>query len=130
MANTDTPASVLIIDDDKLLLASLAQALMGAGYRVIVSASGQDGLAHALKYRPDLILLDCQMPGMDGIETLEKLRQDDWGRDVNVIFSTNVGDFDIINKVMSHGVNTYILKSETSLDEIVSLVSQNLPARA
>jgi CheY-like chemotaxis protein len=112
---------VLVVDDDDLLRRSLADSLKKAGFSVMDAHDGNQGLAAALEHHPKLILLDYQMPGKNGVEVLEALRADDWGKSVEVIFATNMYDMNIINSALQHGVHDYILKADVSLDQIVSL---------
>lgn len=67
--------SVLIIDDDELLCRSLTLALEQAGFHARNAASGEAGLALARAQRPDLVLLDIGLPGMDGLDTMRHLRE-------------------------------------------------------
>lgn len=68
------PKTVLIIDDEPDLVEISTTYLEEAGYRVISAGNGIEGLELARKEKPDLILLDIVMPGMDGLEMLETLR--------------------------------------------------------
>src|SRR5438067_11655491 len=65
---------ILIIDDEAPIRDSLKMTLEYEGYDVIGAATGQEGLALAEREAPDLVLLDVKMPGMDGLEVLERLR--------------------------------------------------------
>lgn len=119
-------ATVLIIDDDNLLSNSEASALKDAGFVTQTASNGRVGLEIALAEHPDVILLDYQMPEMDGLETLAALREDEWGKTAKVVFATNVYDIEVINQVLSLGVPNYILKSDSSLDEIVATISSQV----
>src|ERR1700744_3890274 len=66
--------SVLIVDDEASIRQSLTGALKDEGYRVSVAASGQEGLEAFRNERPDTVLLDIWMPGMDGLETLKQIK--------------------------------------------------------
>lgn len=74
---------ILVVDDDALLRRSLSLQLEQAGYRASTAASAEDALALARRDRPDLILLDIGLPGMDGLEAIRQLHQ---SMDVPVIF--------------------------------------------
>ena len=76
---------ILSADDDALMRRSLAFSLEQAGYRVSSAASGEEALAVAAQDPPDLMLLDIGLPGMDGLEVLRQLRQE---QDIPVIFLT------------------------------------------
>lgn len=68
--------SILIIDDDETLLELLADHIRLAGYRSLVAGSGAEGLRLAAEEKPDLIVLDVMMPGMDGWKVCQQLRLD------------------------------------------------------
>lgn len=76
---------ILVVDDDTLLRRSLSLQLEQAGYRASTAASAEDALAMVKRDRPDLILLDMGLPGMDGLDALKHFQQD---IDVPVIFVT------------------------------------------
>ncbi|MBP8292654.1 MAG: response regulator transcription factor [Caldilineaceae bacterium] len=76
---------ILLIDDDALLRRGLAFALERAGYQVITAATAEDGLAQIAAARPDLVLLDIGLPGMDGLDALRQMRRH---ADLPVIFVT------------------------------------------
>jgi two-component system response regulator MprA len=65
--------NILVADDDELIAASLRRALIYEGYRVEVANDGVAALKSALEHRPDLVVLDVMMPGLDGIEVCRRL---------------------------------------------------------
>jgi len=67
--------TILVIDDDKTLLRLLQEALVKAGFQVLLSSNGVDGLQEVYTRQPDLVILDVMMPRMDGWETLTRIRQ-------------------------------------------------------
>ena len=83
----NTPmAEILIVDDERMIRAGLAQLLSGAGFAVREARDGKSALAAVDERRPDLVLLDVMMPGMDGFEVCEKLLASD--RDLPIVFLT------------------------------------------
>ena len=66
--------NILIVDDESDILEIVSYNLEEAGYKVFTASNGVDGISLAKKHRPELIILDVMMPGMDGIETCEKMR--------------------------------------------------------
>lgn len=74
---------ILIVEDEESLLKTLGEKFTLEGFEVVKAQNGVEGLRVALQEHPDLILLDIVMPVMGGMEMLGKLRQDDWGKNVN-----------------------------------------------
>ncbi len=79
---------ILIVDDEKDALFILEKELTARGYSVIATSNGSSALNLAKSEHPDLIVLDIWMPGMDGAEVAEKLREDARTKDIPVIFLT------------------------------------------
>lgn len=96
------------------------------GFDVLKAPNGKEGLETALKSHPDLILLDIIMPVMDGMTMLEKIRQDEWGKDAKIILLTNLSDSDKITQSLSRGVHGYLIKSDWKLEDIVKKVNEEL----
>ncbi len=68
--------TVLIVEDEKLIIVSTQMVLEAAGFRVESAINGEEGIRKAREMKPDLILLDIMMPGIDGWETLTRLKRD------------------------------------------------------
>ncbi len=100
------PGHLLVVDDDRLVLAALAEGLRLAGYRVTGTASGQDALAIAARDVPDLALLDVRMPGMDGLELAGHLRE----RGVPFMFLSAYGDREVVSQAAEAGALGYLVK--------------------
>jgi CheY-like chemotaxis protein len=78
----------LIVDDEKLILISTRIVLESVGYEVVTAASGEEALVTARATQPGLILLDIMMPGIDGWETLSRLKEDPELKEIPVIIFT------------------------------------------
>tara|TARA_B100002049_G_C16071154_1_gene372891 strand:- start:1036 stop:1428 length:393 start_codon:yes stop_codon:yes gene_type:complete len=124
MSNT---VDILVVDDEDQLRGSIVEALQEQGYNVAQAADGRDGLALAFAEHPKLIFLDYNMPVMDGQEFLVRLRSDEWGKEVEVVYSTNSYETDVINEALSLGVHDYMLKSDVSLEQITQLAQKYVP---
>ena len=85
-------ATVLVVDDEPLNVDLLEQELGAAGYKTVSAASGEQAVIVAAKSRPDLILLDVMMPGMDGYAVCQSLKQSEATRDIPVVFLTALTD--------------------------------------
>ncbi len=101
---------VLVVDDDPRLLHIVAMYLGIEGYDVVSSPDGAAALAEIAKQRPDLIILDIMMPGLDGIETCKSIRADPATAEVPVLmFSALSGDADV-ERARLAGANHLITK--------------------
>ena len=80
--------TTLIVDDEKLILISTRIVLESVGYQVLTAASGEEAISKAKEDKPGLILLDIMMPGIDGWETLSRLKEDPDTKDIPVVIFT------------------------------------------
>ena len=99
--------SILVVDDEKHIRELYRSELEDEGYAVALAGSGKEALSMVETSPPDLILLDIQMPGMDGIETLEKILGQDKGIPIilNTAYSHYKEDF------TTWGADAYVVKS-------------------
>ena len=125
----DKRARVLIVDDLPANLGVLHTCLHDAGYKVLVATGGDKALAQLDDARPDLILLDVSMPGMDGYETCRRLKADARWAEVPVLFLTAQGD--PVDKMQGFAVGAvdYITKP-LHPGEVLARVRAHLEIRA
>lgn len=88
------PVSVLICDDDEDMIALMEHYLHRAGYGLIISTNGADALEKTLAYEPDVVLMDCNLPGMSGIEATTKLRQSGFNNPIVGLTAAKLSDDD------------------------------------
>lgn len=117
---------ILIIEDDMSLQSQLTAVFKDEGFQVITAADGKKGLMLALIEHPDMILLDIVLPQMDGITTLKKIREDQWGKDVPVIILSNLDTVDDLSKAMEVGAFKYLVKTDWDPKDIVVKVKETL----
>ncbi len=102
--------TILIVDDTPANLGVLVETLGAAGYQLMVAEDGEEALAQTEQTRPDLILLDVMMPGIDGFETCRRLKQREMTRDVPVLFMTALSETVDKVKAFAAGGVDYITK--------------------
>ena len=104
------PVRVLTIDDDADLRMGLKVALEIEGYVVATAPSGAEGIDIAGEVLPDIIVLDVEMPGMGGPETLRRLRSDPRFEQTPVVFLTGKVDLDAMEETFEEIAQGYLLK--------------------
>src|SRR5262245_20959227 len=104
----DQAGSVLVIDDNAENRALARATLEDEGYLVGVATSGDEGLARVGDQRPDCVLLDIRMPGMDGIATCRRLRELPGGAEVPILFLTAQRDVETFDRAQDAGGDDYI----------------------
>jgi CheY-like chemotaxis protein len=119
------PATILCIDDDRIVLSFCSDALERQGFRTLVANDGPAGIDSAKRERPDLILLDVMMPGMNGLETCRLLRAEPTIRDTPIILLTASDDPDLGAKGREVGATVTIRKPFGS-SNIIGAVEQAL----
>ncbi|MBT1072491.1 sigma-54-dependent transcriptional regulator [Pelotalea chapellei] len=114
---------ILVVDDEHLIRWSLEQNLKKQGYEVLTAGNGEDALRLAREEQPDLVLLDIQLPGISGIEVLEKIKEYD--EDIIVIMVTAHGGLETAVNAMRVGAYDYISKP-FNLDELSIVIKKAL----
>lgn len=109
--------SILVVDDAAIILLRITEAL-GDYYDVVTVNSGARALKYLETNKPDLILLDIQMPSMDGFEALRKIRAMEGRADIPVIMLTGVESKRYVVEGVKLGICDYILKPFTTKDLI------------
>lgn len=98
---------ILFADDDRLVLATIAQGLRNAGFEVSTASSGEEALALVRHGNFDLALLDIRMPGLSGIETAARLRKD---YNLPIMFLTAYADQEMVHDAIDNGGLAYVMK--------------------
>ncbi len=112
---------ILIIDDSEEIISFLVAVLQPLGYMVSYAGDGKDGLARAVYEKPDLVLLDLNLPGMSGIAVLEALHQR--SVQVPVIMMTFHGSESVVSRAMRLGVRDYLTKP-FQVEDILSSIER------
>lgn len=117
--------TVLIIEDEKLIIVSTQMVLEAAGFRVESAVNGEEGIQKARSARPDLVLLDIMMPGIDGWETLTRLKRDPETSGIPVIVFTAREHARGHQKSTEMGAADYFRKPFEP-DELIELVEKHI----
>jgi DNA-binding response OmpR family regulator len=117
---------ILIVEDEANLADALHDKLTREGFNILKAKNGEEGLATAFTRHPDLILLDILMPKMDGLTVLKKLREDAWGKLVQVIIFTNYAEAEKISEALSNKVTDYLVKADWDIDAIAKKIKEKL----
>jgi two-component system, OmpR family, response regulator ArlR len=128
--DTTSKKKILIVEDEVPTALALGDKLAHEGYEVIKAENGKTGLQLALAEHPDLILADLRMPEMSGLDMITELRKDDWGASVKVMILTNVSDVESIDEAMRQNTFQYIVKGDTTMENVLKKISAQFDSHA
>lgn len=120
------PRKILIIEDDKFLRELIIRKLVNEGYQTIEATDGEEGVRTAKAEKPDLILLDLILPGIDGFEALARIKKDQETTNLPVIILSNLGQKEDIERGLKLGAADYLIKAHFSPGEIIEKVASIL----
>ena len=101
---------ILVVDDEPHIVKVVKSRLEANGYAVVTASNGEEAIVKAQHEKPGLIILDVLMPGLNGFEVLEKLKQDKATSYIPIIMLTCEGQTDNIFKAQELGVADYLIK--------------------
>jgi DNA-binding response OmpR family regulator len=127
MNDSPAPKKILIIDDDRSIVSVLTFLLKGTGYDVISASSGEEGLDWLGVARPDLIILDITMGGIDGFEFCELVKKYGTFQDIPVIFLSAKDTMGHINQAFELGAADYLVKP-VDHRKLIATVQKYLPS--
>ena len=117
---------IAIIEDDSVIGQMYRMKFEADGFDVQLADNGKKGVALVEHFKPDLILLDMQMPEMTGDEALAEIRSQDWGKDIPVIILTNMGEEEAPKNIRELGIHSYIVKAELTPRQVVQRAKEAL----
>ncbi len=128
VAQSTKPGSVLVVDDS-LTTRMLVKALLeSAGYRVTLARDGSEALGLLAQAGYDLIIIDFEMPGLNGVEVAERIRETPGRSDIPTVMLTSLGDDDTKRKGLAAGMQAYLVKGQfdqtSFLDTIRGLIGK------
>jgi DNA-binding response OmpR family regulator len=116
------PKNILVVEDDKFLRELISQKLLKEGYNVSQAVDGEEGVKKVREEKPNLVLLDLILPGIDGFEVLAQMRQDKDSALTPVIILSNLGQKEDIEKGLKLGATDYLIKAHFTPGEIIEKI--------
>jgi DNA-binding response OmpR family regulator len=113
---------ILVIEDDKFLRELIIRKLTGEGYEASEAVDGEEGIKKIKEKKPDLILLDLILPGINGFEVLSRAKEDANLAQIPVIILSNLGQKDEIEKGLKLGAIDFLIKAHFTPGEIIGKI--------
>jgi len=117
---------ILSVEDDALLAKVLIEGLSLEGYEIVNVNDGLKAVDEVKKFKPDLILLDLILPGIDGFEVLKTIKNDNELKKIPVFVVSNLGALADIKSVRALGAEQYFIKANTEMDEIFKAIKKRI----
>jgi DNA-binding response OmpR family regulator len=124
--NLDDMTKIAIIEDDLVISQMYRMKFEADGFEVQLASDGKRGVALVETFMPDMILLDLQMPEMNGTDALEIIRKSTWGKNIPVIVLTNMGEEESPKELRALGIHSYIVKANLTPKQVVQQVKKAL----
>ena len=119
---------ILLIEDDPFVQRMYKRMFMHQSYELIFASDGKEGLELAQVMKPSLILLDILMPGMSGLEVLERLKQEGATKTIPVLILSNLAGQDTMDAAKDLGAEEYMVKADFSPEQVVEEVRRYVSA--
>lgn len=113
-------SKILIVEDETALLYALKAELSHNGFEILEAMDGEKGLRILEQQKPDIVILDLLLPGIDGFEVLKRMKSKNETKNIPVIILTNLGDKESIEKGKALGANDYLIKTDYTLEEVIN----------
>jgi len=113
---------ILIVEDDKFLRELIVRKLTNEGYEAVEAVDGEQGIQKIKETKPDLVLLDLILPGIDGFEVLAQKKEDPFVAAIPVIVLSNLGQKEDVDRGLGLGATDYLIKAHFTPGEIIEKV--------
>lgn len=114
--------NILIVEDDKFLRELISQKLVKEGFNISEAVDGEEGVKKIKEEKPDLVLLDLILPGIDGFEVLAKTKEDPELVPIPVIILSNLGQKEDVERGLKLGAADYLIKAHFTPGEIIEKI--------
>mgnify|MGYP000936340171 CR=1 FL=1 len=122
----DTKKKILLVEDDEALANVYKSRLEIEGFETSWVSNGEDALAAATKFKPDLVLLDAMMPKISGFDVLDILRNTPETANIHVIMLTALSQPKDKERAQALGVDDYLVKSQVVIGDVIERVRHHL----
>jgi CheY-like chemotaxis protein len=113
---------ILLVEDERDISHMYRTKFRLEGFQIITAKNGNEGLQQIASFRPDLILLDIDMPGMNGLQMLNIIKKAPKTRNIPVIMLTNHSNDDMMKEAIEVGAEAYLIKGEVEPRHVVRMV--------
>jgi DNA-binding response OmpR family regulator len=117
---------VLVVEDDRFLRELITQKLSREGYDVSEAVDGEDGVKKAEEKRPEIILMDLILPGIDGFEAITRIKANPELEDIPIIILSNLGQRDDVERGLKLGATDFLIKAHFTPGEIIEKIEKVL----
>lgn len=125
-AAASTPKRILFVEDDDALAGVYLVRLQAEGFEVKRVANGEEALAAAVSYKPDLVLLDVMMPKVSGFDVLDILRNTPETANLKVVMLTALSQDSDRQRAEQLGVDDYLVKSQVVITDVIDRIKKHL----
>ena len=126
MVESPQKPKILLVEDDLFLIRAYQIKLESEGFELTIAKDATEGMEKVRTAHPDLVLLDVMLPHGSGFEILEAVKKDEMLRHIPVIILSNLGQQQDIERGLTLGAATYLIKTDVKLEDVVKTIKKYL----
>ena len=126
MVESPQKPKILLVEDDLFLIRAYQIKLENEGFELIIAKDATEGMEKVRNVHPDLVLLDIMLPRGSGFEILEVVKKDEALQHIPVIILSNLGQQQDIDRGLTLGAVTYLIKTDVKLEDVVKTIKKYL----
>lgn len=116
---------IYLIEDDEIYSEFISKSLKQKNLKVKPFYSAEECIPHLNGNKPDVIIIDYKLPGMNGIEFYEKIKEDFNEDDKKIIILSSIDDGNLVLDFIQKGIRDYVIKDEHVIDSLISIIEGN-----
>ncbi|MFA5742443.1 MAG: response regulator [Candidatus Paceibacterota bacterium] len=117
---------ILLVEDDRFLRELMSQKILKMGNDLVVAVDGEEGVSKTKEEKPEIVLLDLMLPGIDGFGVLSQIKADPETAGIPVIILSNLGQKEDIDRALKLGAVDFLVKAHFTPQEIIDKIEQYL----